>query len=202
MAASLYSLPSESRLDGAVAAHKEGLGIHVDVILRQRDGGCVNVGVSEEELRHVVRTLPEARVDIHLMGEPGGGEEIVGGFVRVVRDTPRVRWTGSPELLALVPDDALARAEVWGQLWRPTPREIAQQRSAGVLVMLIEPATANEADVSQLAVCAELSQKGHRVGIDGGVTEEVAARAVEVGVSYVVSGRALFVVEEIDRLAP
>ena len=61
--------------------------------------------------------------------------------------------------------------------------------------MLIEPGTRNAADPSLVSRVAELSTR-LPVGVDGGVTSDLAERCIAAGATTIVAGRALFVPAE------
>ena len=65
----------------------------------------------------------------------------------------------------------------------------------GVLVMLIDSGTKQQADTTQLTKVQSLSTN-YVVGIDGGVTRTLATTCVDHGAKYMVSGRDLFTITE------
>lgn len=65
-------------------------------------------------------------------------------------------------------------------------------RTVDVLVMSIQPGTAGAPfNIAALDTAREACAVHDRVGLDGGITEDLLEKAVETGVSWVVSGNAL-----------
>ena len=91
---------------------------------------------------------------------------------------------------------ALRRAgiAVWVELPPGEPAD-PPEGVDGALVMLIEPGTRNAADPSLVSRVAELSTR-LPVGVDGGVTSDLAERCIAAGATTIVAGRALFVPAE------
>lgn len=197
LAASLYALPDERRLEGAHAARAAGCWLHADLILRpsrSHPGRLRNVGVAAEQLRAVAAALPGAPLDLHLILLQDPPPEVwrpqITALVGELLEIGPARISTSPRLLAHLDKTlpGLAGLQRWHELWpglEPTPAV------DGHLLMLIEPGTKQAADPERIASIDGLATAGP-VGVDGGVTREVAARVVAGGASYVVVGRALF----------
>lgn len=197
LAASLYALPDERRLEGAHAARAAGCWLHADLILRpsrSEPGRLRNVGVAAEQVRAVAAALPGAPIDLHLIllqdPPPEVWQPQVTALVADLLEAGPTRISTSPRLLAHLDEalPALAGLQRWHELWpglAPTPAV------DGHLLMLIEPGTKQAADPGRIAAIDRLAAGGP-VGVDGGVTREVAAKAVAGGAGYVVVGRALF----------
>lgn len=197
LAASLYALPDERRLEGAHAARAAGCWLHADLILRPSRGHpdrLRNVGVTAEQVRAVAAALPGAPIDLHLIllqePPPEVWQPRVTALVAELLQVGPARISTSPRVLAHLDETlpALAGVQRWHELWpglEPTPAV------DGHLLMLIEPGTKQAADPRRIAAIEGLAT-GAPVGVDGGVTREVAAQVVAGGGSYVVVGRALF----------
>ncbi|MFT3887789.1 MAG: hypothetical protein QM713_06460 [Arachnia sp.] len=192
VSASLYALPAEDRVEGALAAHAAGLWVHADVILtRAPDGALVNTGVAVDTILAVAAAAPGARLDVHVIaGAPlDGRDPEVRAVLAALAAARPVRWS----IDAMLSDglaDALPNGEVWTAWWPPAGGPAPAH--GGVLLMLIHPGSTQAADPGLLAHAPELGAAGRPVGIDGGVTEAIAAAAGTAGVGYVVCGRALF----------
>ncbi len=197
LAASLYALPDERRLEGAHAAHAAGCWLHADLILRpsRSDPGRLrNVGVAAEQVRAVAAALPEAPIDLHLILLQEPSPEVwrpqVTALVAELLEVGPARISTTPKLLAHL-DEALPTLtglQRWHELW---PGLEPTGSVDGHLLMLIEPGTKQAADPERIAAIDGLAAGGP-VGVDGGVTREVAAQVVAGGAGYVVVGRALF----------
>lgn len=198
VAASLYALPPTDRVQGATAAHDAGCWVHVDVILRYREGaGFSSIGVTIDQLAAVVDTLPGAAVDVHLIllgDSPAGlrdravdevGEQLVRLAPTRVSAAPPILDRIGPRLRSANPG-----VELWGELW-PGLEWTGSTPVDGALVMLIQPGTKQHADPDRLAATAHLAGL-HPVGVDGGISREAAGEARRLGVSYLVLGRSLF----------
>lgn len=189
IAASLYALPQALRVSGAELAHQAGCRIHADVILTTVDGQPANVGVSTDCLAEVAERVPDAGLEVHLMvlAEFVDWEPAVRQIVLDLVGVPVARWLGRPEILRVVETDA----EGWIEVWPPRDEFPAVEAASGVLVMLIEPGTQQRA-TPELIEAARRAYPDRRIGLDGGITREIAYRASRAGIEYLVAGRALF----------
>ncbi|MDR0286037.1 MAG: hypothetical protein LBI33_14295 [Propionibacteriaceae bacterium] len=191
LAASVYALPPADRLAGAVAAHRAGCLIHIDLIVTARAGGFVHAGVTPDEVRAISARVPSAGLDVHVMvaGAPAAARvAALGAVTAVLADANLARVSAAPDLL-----DALAPAldpgvPLWEVLWPATqPVGVA----AGALLMLIPPGTKQQADPARLGVLPGLTAHTP-AGVDGGVSRPLADVALGAGATYAVLGRAIF----------
>ncbi|MFV0429953.1 MAG: hypothetical protein ACK5KO_11075 [Arachnia sp.] len=193
-AASIYALPPGSRAAGAHLAHDAGHWVHADIILTNGpDGGVENRGVQVAELQACQARVPQCRLDVHLMVVPGtrGWRQHVAALAGQLREVRVRRWTASLDVLEQLTPHLGADPETWVEIWPPRDGAGHTAGHGGALVMLIEPGTSSAADPAANHVVACLAP--HRpVGVDGGVTQDVASRVIAAGASYLVIGRALF----------
>lgn len=198
VAASIYALPPADRIRGARAAHDAGCWVHVDVILRHREGaGLRSVGVTLDQLAAVTAAIPDAAVDVHLilLGDAPDdlrdravdevGERLVQLSPTRLSATPAILDRLGPRLRAANPE-----VELWGELW-PGLEWSGVTSVDGVLVMLIEPGTKQLAHPDRLAAVAHVAAR-LPAGVDGGISREAAGEAMRRGASYLVLGRSLF----------
>ena len=197
LAASLYALPPQHRLEGAKAAQLAGCRLHCDVILRPDDGGELrHVGLTVDELRGIISGVPDAQIDVHLivLGElptQRWAPTVRQAVDRLARLGPALLAARTP-ILTQVRDvlQAHPTIEVWCELW-PEVEAPDPLTATGSLLMLIEPGTKHRADTHRLEAIDALAQDGP-VGIDGGVTRNTIESALSHGAAYIVVGRALF----------
>jgi pentose-5-phosphate-3-epimerase len=191
LAGSVYAVPSEARIAAAEALSAAGMTVHVDV-MAETEG--FPAGVTMAELADIVSAVGPSRVEVHLIGS---AEFVDSKLLRVLQLRPAkvfLPWDAFTERRA----DALhaVGSSAWIALWQEwdgldhssAPRWPA--RPDGVLVMLIEPGSRDQARIGQLAVVTACAGK-LPVAVDGGVTEPVAELCVAAGASAVVVGRAL-----------
>ena len=193
---SLYSVASESRLAAAIVLAANGCAVHADMIVSATGE---HVGVSPAELLAVRAALPNARIDVHLMLVDDlyldGQSDAVGDVVRTAEAVGAERVATSPALLDL-PGDVFAGLRragiaVWIEVGpRHDGSGLPRDDVDGALVMFIRPGRTDSADPTHLDKLARLATL-LPVGVDGGVTAELAAASVEAGASFIVSGRAL-----------
>jgi pentose-5-phosphate-3-epimerase len=193
---SLYAVPRELRVDAATVLAANGCAVHADMIVSATGE---QLGVSPDELLAVRAALPDARIDVHLMLVDDvfaeGQSDAVADVLRTAEAVGAERVATSPALLDLpgdvFPDLRRAGVPVWievgpGHDGSGLPREGVD----GALVMFIRPGTTDSADPAHLGKLAELANV-LPVGVDGGVTAELATASVKAGATFIVSGRAL-----------
>ncbi|GAB3811461.1 hypothetical protein GCM10028820_02730 [Tessaracoccus terricola] len=193
VAASVYALPPELRVAGAGTAHRAGQWVHADVILRRdADGNLHNTGVDTGDVGRILRKLPGVRVEVHLMVLADGPDvaQAVADVGRSLQGLGVRRWVARSEVLAWLAPSIADGVERWVEVSGAPGQDDAA--ADGFLVMLIEPGTKGVADPAAIDVVAELAGGRGRVGVDGGVTPEVAASVVAAGGRHLVVGRALW----------
>lgn len=195
---SLYAVSEHVRPDAARVLWQRGLGIHADLICAASEDGTVSHrGVAPHELLQVRRRLPEARIELHLIVDAAPGS---AGESHCVEMAIGLALEIGAERLALprIPGVAAmtslrrGHCEVWNEV---TPTESARGAvhpdATGALVMLIEPGSTGKADPSLMNNLTRIARTGP-VAVDGGVTAELAQRALSLGAHHAVAGRALF----------
>ncbi|WP_136588139.1 MULTISPECIES: hypothetical protein [Actinomycetes] len=196
LAGSLFAVNAADRVAAAHALDAEGLAVHADVIL---DRGGAHRGVDPAQIERIRGDLPHARIDVHLILDDDTltrTAEIVAETVAVSERVRAERLTVSRAVLRA------HRAPLQGARSRGLPvwcevvhndheaATAADEDADGCLVMLIRPGTTDLADSGGLATIRSL-QGRVPVGVDGGVTEDLARVCADGGVSPIVSGRAL-----------
>lgn len=191
VAASLFALPEPDRLGGARVAHEAGLWVHADVILTSGETGFHNVGVGLDVIRQALCLGEGVAVDVHVMllDRAPGWEASVHAVAQELAGWGVRRISAEEHLLPILRRAGDA-AEWWLEVWPPRDSLTSGAEHDGILVMLIEPGSTGAADTS--GVAEAITAAGELpVGVDGGVTEEVASECVHAGSRYLVSGRAL-----------
>ena len=195
---SVYAVKPRLRVEAARRLTEAGCRVHADLILgpdhRHR-------GVSFDELTAIRRAVPTARIDVHLIVLRASSDP------EALAEEDRAIWTAtangadfitvSPPQLTLHAS-ALAAARAAGtDLWlevapgQPSPDETQTAAVDGALIMLIEPGTGHAANLEHLTKVERLAAR-LPVAVDGGVTRDNAARCVQLGACYAISGRDLF----------
>ncbi|WP_176980746.1 hypothetical protein [Paramicrobacterium humi] len=203
---SVYSAQADNRRYVAAAAAQASVPVHVDVILARRsratDARWEHVGVSMDDLDDIAGF--GGAIDVHLMvlGEQDDSVDtaLQQTLARVMLVRPR-SVSLSSELLnrtsAMAAELRSLGVAVWLEIGCREPVDILEDfgdEVDGVLVMLIETGTSQRAQVQLLAKIAPIRARtaaDFGIGIDGGVTKEIAAQALRAGASIAVSGRAL-----------
>ncbi len=192
---SLYALPAEHRREAAQLLTEHGSTVHIDMILGRDDR---QLGVTPDQLAGLRDTVPDARLDLHLISV-GEDSALVAANERQVLELAAqlkaARVTLSAAALARNGAAVQALRDAGVQIWLEIGPDDAVDttlaaRADGALVMLIEPGTTDSADASHLTKIAALPPDWVS-GVDGGVTAELARTSLAAGASYVVSGRAL-----------
>ena len=190
---SLYAVPYAARLEAARALDEARCRVHVDVVI----GAHGHEGVGWAELYAVRDLLPDALIDLHLIVLHDGpcADEAVA--VRAAHElrlatlataAPQIRRNRAGLDAVRARGTALLEQVVPGTPGTVEPHD----RLDGALVMLVPPGTTREpADAAALTTVETLART-LPVGVDGGVTPEIARRCRELGAVVVVSGRHLF----------
>lgn len=192
---SLYAVAPAEREAAATALAARGLNVHVDVVI---DPAGRHRGLTPDEMRAARAAAPDARLEVHLIvdgAEPGAdSDRAVGETIAAAIETRVAVVMLPPELCAepgaLVAALRSAGIAVWAAIG-PHDAAVVPAGADGALVMLIEPGTLDSADPALVDRVAELSRR-RPVGVDGGVTEELAERCIAAGATTIVAGRALF----------
>lgn len=192
--ASIYALPPELRVKGAERAHQAGHWVHADVILKpDADGSVVNIGVDDAQVIECLSRTPAMNIDIHVMVLPGteGWALAVDELAARLGQVPVRRWSASAEIQERLARTIPKTVETWVEIWPARDGTCPPPGCDGALVMLIAPGTKSAADRALLRVVSELAASCP-VGVDGGVTQDVASEVTRAGASYLVIGRAMF----------
>ena len=192
LAGSIYAVDAAVRVNAAQELSMNGCDIHVDV-MSEADG--LPAGVTLAELRRIAEVVDPARIGVHLIGPPAFVDEMLAAILAVRPATVFLPW----EAFTAARADAVRAtgAAAWVALWRewdgldPASGPTAWPATPdGVLVMLIEPGSANRSALGRLAVVTACAAD-LPVAVDGGVTESVAELCVTAGARSIVVGRAL-----------
>lgn len=205
VAVSLYAAAPHERLRLASEASKIGIRVHADVIMRQTadaDGSrWLHTGVPPAQIDELG---PLAHVDLHLIAIGTLDDELLltarSILHPMIRAVPRSVALSAALLSALRPEISELRArganillEV-GHHESPHIIEPHIGEIDGALVMLIETGTSQSARpdlLEKISVLVTSEGESFIVAVDGGVTRDIAAEAIERGAQLVVSGRAL-----------
>lgn len=199
VAGSVYSLPPALRLQAARLLAHRGHRVHADLIV---DGSGQHVGIRPAELDALRGACLQAPLDVHLMlpapplspAQRKAAEEAIS----------KARKAGAASLT--IPVHALNSSSRGLQelraggtpVWVEVPPQMRGlqdgDRADGALVMLIPPGTRQAAEPAHLSKVRALSTS-MPVGVDGGVTADLAVEARAAGAAILVSGRALFILQ-------
>lgn len=198
---SLYAVPAELRVAAARRLQAAGCRIHVDVIV----GPDGHRGVGFDEVAAVRAAVPAGRIDLHLIAVAGAdagavAPELVTAALAVGADAvtlPAAVVEGATDAVATL---RAAGVQVNEEIPPASAGPAADRADIdGCLVMLIESGTKQAADPANLAKIERLSPHS-RVGVDGGVTRDLARACYAAGARYLVSGRDLFAVTTPSRI--
>ncbi|MCM6761247.1 hypothetical protein NB037_02335 [Rathayibacter sp. ZW T2_19] len=187
---SLYSAAHDDRMAFAEALISRGAWVHVDIII---DADGSSVGVPVEALGELRSTYPDALIDVHAIVHADALGTL--DIPLIVRARPQ-RICVSNDLVAAT-RQAIHQVDSPPNLWlalaphdSPDLDDVQRLDIAGVLVMLIEPGTAQSADDALIEKVRSWAPHV-RVGVDGGVTRPIADACFLAGADFAVSGRAL-----------
>jgi hypothetical protein len=190
LAGSVYAAAG-SRLVLAHELADAGLAVHVDVMAVSEG---LPPGVSLAELQMISAAVDRSAIGVHLIGSADFVDAVLPKILALRPGVVFLPWaTFSDERVRAV---RASGGSAWLVLWREWDgRSDPQWPSApdGVLVMLIEPGTRDSAELDRLDIVTACTARfpGLPVGVDGGVTEEIAPLCAAAGVSQMVVGRAL-----------
>jgi pentose-5-phosphate-3-epimerase len=196
---SVYAVKPELRVDAAVRLAAANCRVHADIILgldnRHR-------GVSWDELAAIRRAAPTAKIDLHLIA-PGSSTDTVGLAEerRAIETAVQIGAefiTVNNRCLSRHGSALTAARAAGTNLWLEVPPDEAGTDEQaltidGLLVMLIEPGTKQAANLAHLEKVEYLAQTVP-VAVDGGVTRKIAAKCLQLGARYAISGRDLLTV--------
>ncbi|WP_405475888.1 hypothetical protein [Paenarthrobacter ilicis] len=192
---SVYAVPVARRTEAARILTSQGHRVHVDFIV---SGDGQAVGITPEELLRMSEQVPAARFDVHLIiPDQAITEPVLTAAASAIHAVSQIRaetFALSAEAMETFADLLRSLRDRSVSIWAEVPvgtDPSVIDGAEGALVMLIESGTRNEADRSQLRKVVTLAESTN-VGIDGGVTAELAVEGLAAGASVVVSGRALF----------
>lgn len=193
LAGSLFAATAQERLNAARALHLEGLAVHADLIVRA-DGA--HRGVTPAQTQQVRDELADALIDLHLIVDDdtlAGTKGAVEEAIALAFNVGAQRLTVSRMVLDMH-RQTLQAARVQGlAVWCELPHDDEADAIAGTdgrLVMLIRPGTTDAANPAGLIAVQTLAGRVP-VGVDGGVTEDLARACADLGATPIVSGRAL-----------
>jgi hypothetical protein len=143
------------------------------------------------------------RIALALSGPPPTAMTF-GTSCRSERGMPILRssspFTGRPSqsnskahVSATAPASSRACRSGWVEIPPDDPSFEVPESVDGALVMFIQPRTKQRADPAHLEKVSRLARI-LPVGVDGGITREIAAQCFQAGARYVVSGRDLLTV--------
>ncbi|WP_156322484.1 hypothetical protein [Leucobacter musarum] len=202
--ASLYSAPEATRDEVAARFVGAGLPMHLDVIIaRDERHGLVHLGIAPELIVTLGERHPDALLEVHVIvlaatvSDDDVRDEI--GRVLVCASRAGAQRVALPTPHAADFELSAAFRAAGGEIWSVVNPEDeleahrhldGDEATTGTLVMLIEPGTRQSARPELLTRVSALAPST-RVGIDGGVDADLAARALALGAHHVVVGRAL-----------
>lgn len=192
---SLYAVPGHQRATAAATLAANQCRVHVDVIVDERGA---HRGVTWSELTAVRDAAPYARLDLHIIApdtlHPEPAAEMIDDVVKAARrfDAEAVTLNGARIAGHRAVLDALRRdgVKLWLELSPGAVRREAPVDIDGATVMFITPGTRDLADPTMLGEVTRVAARTS-TAVDGGITEELAARCVANGARYVVAGRSL-----------
>ena len=199
---SVYAVEPALRVEAATQLAAANCRIHADVILGP---DARHRGVSWDELAAIRHAIPTGRIDLHLilLGQSVGPVRIAEERLAITTalDIGAEFITVNRQSLTLHAAELAAARAAGMNLWLELPpaRSGAAAPSIdidGVLVMLIQPGTKQAANAAHLAKVERLATQGMTVGVDGGVTRDIAAHSLQHGARYTVSGRDLLAVTQ------
>jgi hypothetical protein len=190
LAGSVYAAPG-SRVVAAQTLAEAGLDVHV-VVMAVSSG--LPAGVSLAELQGIASVVEGSRIGVHLIGSSDFVDAVLPKILAVRPGVVFLPWHAF--------NDERARAiraaggSAWIAVWREWDGLGDPQWPSdpdGVLVMLIEPGTRDRCRLDRIGLVAACTARftDLPVGVDGGVTEEVAPLCAAAGAHQMVVGRAL-----------
>jgi len=195
LAGSVYAAPG-SKLCAAQTLADTGLGVHIDVM-----AGCEGLpaGVSLTELQTISTAIDTHRVGVHLIGSDDFVDAVLPTVLAERPGVVFLPWQAfSPERADAI---RAAGGSAWIAVWREWDGLGDPQWPSepdGVLVMLIEPGSLDRCRLDRINLVTACTARftDMPVGVDGGVTEDVAALCAAAGARHMVVGRALLQTSE------
>ncbi|WP_422746755.1 ribulose phosphate epimerase [Mycobacterium sp. WMMD1722] len=187
IAGSVYAVAPRQRIAAARDLAGAGLDVHVDV-MAEAEG--LPAGVSLAELSRIAGVVDSARLGVHLIGSPAFVDATLPAVLAHRPATVFLPWAAfsAPRVQAVRAAGGAAWIAVWDE-WDGSP-PVWPETPDGVLVMLIEPGTADRARTDRLGIVSACAPQ-LPVIVDGGVTEDLAPLCITAGVESMVVGRAL-----------
>lgn len=198
VAGSVYAAAAADRVRIARELADAGMDVHVDVMASDEGHPA---GVSLGELREIAATVQRSRIGVHLIGSAAFVDAVLPEVLSTRPGKVFLPWH------AFTADRAEAVRGVgsaaWIALWNEWDGNGSPSwpvRPDGALVMLIEPGTSGTSRLGQLAAVSSCANEVP-VGVDGGVTEDVAPLCLTAGAESMVVGRALLSPRHVERKA-
>jgi len=195
---SVYAVEPRLRVEAAVQLTAANCRVHADIILGPDDR---HRGVSWDELAAIRQAAPTARIDLHLIAQGNSMDTVrLAEERRAIETAVQIGAefiTVSTRCLSLHATALTAARAAGTNLWLEVPPHTPGAEEPGlaidgVLVMLIEPGTKQAANLANLEM--ERLARTVPVGVDGGVTRKIAAKCLQLGARYTISGRDLLTV--------
>jgi pentose-5-phosphate-3-epimerase len=190
LAGSVYAA-SGSRVNAAQTLADMGLDVHIDVMAVSEG---LPAGVSLAELQMISAAVDTYRIGVHLIGSGGFVDAVLPKILAVRPGVVFLPWhafTGE-RVQAIRAAGAAAWIAVW-QEWDGLGDPQWPSDPDGVLVMLIEPGSTDRCRLDRIGLVTAFTARftDLPVGVDGGVTEDVAPLCAAAGANHMVVGRAL-----------
>lgn len=192
VAGSIFAIAAPDRMAAAAALASEGCGVHADIVI---DGNGVHQGVTAMELERLHEAAAGVVIEVHVIviGTLGHAGAIVIRQVLELAARQRVeRIILSKKLIDQFADELASARSAGVALWIEITPDSAEPETDvdGALVLFITPGSAEVADARALESIPPLAAR-LPVGVDGGITAELALASIKAGASHIVSGRAL-----------
>jgi pentose-5-phosphate-3-epimerase len=195
---SVYAVDPILRVEAGIQLAAARCRIHGDVILG-RD--LRSRGVSRHELVAIREAVPAARMDLHLIA-PGNlvnghglaqGSRAIETAMEIGADCITVSEQRVDRHRGALDEARALGIDIWVEIPPDDPSFDVPDFVDGALIMFIQPGTKQRADPAHLEKVSRLARI-LPVGVDGGITREIAAQCFQAGARYVVSGRDLLTV--------
>jgi hypothetical protein len=190
LAGSVHAAPG-SRVAAAQTLADAGLDIHIDVMAVSEG---LPAGVSLAELQMISAVVDPSRIGVHLIGSGDFVDAVLPKILAVRPGVVFLPWqafTGE-HVQAIRATGGSAWITVWRE-WDGLGDPQWPSDPDGVLVMLIEPGSSDRCRVHRIGLVTACTARfaDLPVGVDGGVTEDVAPLCAAAGAHQMVVGRAL-----------
>ena len=195
LAGSVYAAPG-SRVEAAERLAEDGLDVHVDVMAASEG---LPAGVSLADLQMISTIVDPSRVGVHVIGSAEFADSVLPKILPLHPGAVFLPWHAftTERANAIRTAGGTAWIAVW-QEWDGLDEPRWPGDPDGVLVMLIEPGTRDDARLDRLGLVTACTARfpDLPVAVDGGVTEEVAPLCAAAGVRQMIVGRALLTPNE------